>query len=179
MSGQSPRPRIYVASLAAYNNGELHGAWIDATLSEVDVMHQIHRMLRRSPIHPAEEWAIHDYEGFGPLRLDEYETIGHVCQVAAGIADHGIAFAVWASLLNPAEWNEQLAEFEDHFEGVYDSHEDFGNQLLEMFDVDIDSFDLPEAIRPHITIDVEAIGRSWSDTTQHSWFEGRLYVFFD
>ena len=23
-------PRIYVACLAAYNNGHLHGAWIDA-----------------------------------------------------------------------------------------------------------------------------------------------------
>jgi antirestriction protein len=27
-------PRIYVACLAAYNNGNLHGAWIDATQGE-------------------------------------------------------------------------------------------------------------------------------------------------
>ena len=179
MSVDQPTPRIYVASLAAYNSGELHGTWIDACLGEVEVMHQIRRMLGTSPVGPAEEWAIHDYEGFGPIRLDEYETIGHVCRIAEGIANHGIAFAVWASLLNPAEWSDQLDEFEDHFEGVYDSYRDFGEQLLEMFDVDLDTFDLPEVIRPHITIDLEAIGRSWADTAQYSWFDGRLYVFFD
>ena len=28
---QTEQPRIYVACLAAYNNGILHGAWIEAT----------------------------------------------------------------------------------------------------------------------------------------------------
>ena len=27
------QPRIYVACLAAYNNGILHGAWIEATVA--------------------------------------------------------------------------------------------------------------------------------------------------
>ena len=39
-----------------------------------------------SPSPGAEEWAIHDYEGFGPLRLDEFESLENVAKVAAGIA---------------------------------------------------------------------------------------------
>ncbi len=30
MGAKAEQPRIYVACLAAYNNGHLHGAWIDA-----------------------------------------------------------------------------------------------------------------------------------------------------
>jgi len=35
-ASQSERPRIYVACLAAYNNGRLHGRWIDATTAAAD-----------------------------------------------------------------------------------------------------------------------------------------------
>jgi len=41
-------PRIYVACLASYNNGVLHGAWMDAT--DADAMREeIATMLRASP----------------------------------------------------------------------------------------------------------------------------------
>jgi len=57
--------RIYVACLAAYNNGKLHGAWIDATQDIDDIQCQINQMLADSPEPDAEEYAIHDYEEFG------------------------------------------------------------------------------------------------------------------
>ena len=53
-------PRIYVASLSDYNNGILHGTWIDAD-PDPDVMQDsIDQMLVRSPTarrydEPAEE----------------------------------------------------------------------------------------------------------------------------
>ena len=37
--------RIYVACLAAYNNGKLHGVWIDATDDIDDIQDQINDML--------------------------------------------------------------------------------------------------------------------------------------
>ena len=52
--------RIYVACLAAYNNGHLHGRWIDATLGESHISRQTRAMLVASPINAAEEWAIHE-----------------------------------------------------------------------------------------------------------------------
>lgn len=47
--------RIYVACLAAYNNGKLHGAWIDATDDIDDIQDQINEMLESSPEELTEE----------------------------------------------------------------------------------------------------------------------------
>ena len=56
--------RIYVACLAAYNNGHLHGEWIEVT-DEASIWEAVQAMLFTSPIEEdTEEWAIHDYEGF-------------------------------------------------------------------------------------------------------------------
>ncbi len=57
--------RIYVADLAAYNNGKLHGVWINACDDLEVIQKQINEMLESSPERFAEEYAIHDYEGFG------------------------------------------------------------------------------------------------------------------
>jgi len=58
-----------------YNNGKLHGRWIDATQGESAIRDEIQEMLSESPEPNAEEWAIHDYEGFGQIRLSESEDI--------------------------------------------------------------------------------------------------------
>lgn len=42
-------PRIYVADLAAYNSGYLHGVWIDASEEVGDIQEQINAMLAASP----------------------------------------------------------------------------------------------------------------------------------
>jgi len=81
--------RIYAACLAAYNNGILHGAWIDAEQTVEDIRAEISSMLAASPMAGAEEYAIHDYEGFGGVRISEYEEIGRVAAIAAFIAEHG------------------------------------------------------------------------------------------
>ena len=52
--------RIYVACLASYNAGILHGAWIDATQCIEAIHDQIAAMLAASQIEDAEEYAIHD-----------------------------------------------------------------------------------------------------------------------
>ena len=69
--------RIYVADLAAYNSGKLHGVWIDATLDPGAIQEQINKMLAVSPEGFAEEYAIHDYEGFHGYSLGEYDERVH------------------------------------------------------------------------------------------------------
>lgn len=172
-------PRVYVACLAAYNNGQLHGVWVDATNELDDIWEQINAMLAASPVPGAEEHAIHDYDGFFDLHLGEYESIEQLRRIAVGIAEHGRAFAVWAGLLDRAEWDEQLEAFDDHFEGVYDSYADFGEQVLELHGFDLERLDLPETIRDYLRVDTEALGRDWAAGMRCSWSEGRLYVFFD
>jgi len=94
--------RIYVACLAAYNNGILHGRHIDATLGESHIWEQTGAMLEASPIETAEEWAIHDYEGFEGAQLSEYASFEHVADMAEFIEEHGRLYLVQLDL----EWAE-------------------------------------------------------------------------
>ena len=77
-------PRIYVACLAAYNNGILHGAWIEA-VDAWSMWEATRDMLAKSPIPDAEEWAIHDYEGFASIRISEYASFERVAELAGFI----------------------------------------------------------------------------------------------
>jgi len=91
--------RIYVADLAAYNNGVLHGVWIDATQELDNIQEQIKQMLEASPIDDAEEYAIHDYEGFGSYSVSEYEGIQSLHEVACFIEEHGEISGVYFHIL--------------------------------------------------------------------------------
>lgn len=82
-------PRIYVASLSDYNAGRLHGCWIDCDQGYDGVMDEIKAMLAESKEYPAEEWAIHDYEYFGDVKLHEYADIQTVVDLAEFIEEHG------------------------------------------------------------------------------------------
>ena len=85
--------RIYVADLAAYNEGLLAGKWID--LPSYDITDEVEEMLEETSeerakylgyedaeameedgIYHSEEWAIHDYEGFEFYgKVSEYENL--------------------------------------------------------------------------------------------------------
>jgi hypothetical protein len=56
--------------------------WIDADQDADAIHNEIRSMLARSRESVAEEWAIHDYEGFFGLHLHEYESIERVADIA-------------------------------------------------------------------------------------------------
>ncbi len=127
MNTTQTTPKVYVACLAAYNNGFLHGRWIDAN-QEAEAIHDaIKDMLGSSPIANAEEWAIHDYEGFCGLRLSEYESIEKVAEMAAMIEKHGEAWTKFAEY-EGIEY-ATLERFEEAFAGEWDSEEAFAENL--------------------------------------------------
>ena len=123
---RTDRPRIYVACLAAYNSGCLHGRWIDATTPD-EIMDEVRVMLADSPEPDAEEWAIHDYEGFEGASLSEYASFETVCELADFIEEHG---ELGAKLMS--HFGDDLAEaraaFED-YAGEYRSSADFAEEL--------------------------------------------------
>ena len=84
-----PKPKIYVACLAAYNNGRLHGEWIDADQDPWAIFDDVKKMLAASPVADAEEWAIHDFADFGGIRIEEYEGFEIVAELAAYVIKHG------------------------------------------------------------------------------------------
>jgi antirestriction protein len=137
-------PRIYVACLAAYNAGILHGRWINAAQDAADIRKEIAEMLKKSPEPFAEEWAIHDYEGFGDYQVSESEDIDEIAAIAAQIEERGAAYLAALSLSsNRAEADALMEEYC----GEYNSDEEFAQQLLE----DTDS--LPKDLPLYIHID--------------------------
>ncbi len=50
-------------------------AWIDADQDADQIRDEIAAMLARSPVEDAEEYAIHDFEGFEGITISEYAGI--------------------------------------------------------------------------------------------------------
>ena len=173
------QPRIYVASLADYNEGRLHGTWIDANQDEDELDRAIKEMLARSPSPGAEEWAIHDYDDFGPLRLDEFESLAAVAKIAKGIGEHGPAFAAWAAHVGTD--SEALDEFEDAYMGEWDSATAFAEEMLEdMGHIEEIMRSVPEHLVPYVQIDYEGFVRDLVRNGELATLEkpdGGIYVF--
>ena len=113
-------PRIYVADLAAYNNATLRGQWIDATQDPEDILAEIQKMLAGSPEPEAEEWAIHDYEDFGDLRLSEFEDIENVSRVAKLIEEHGPLVSALVSHFGGLRYlDEAERALEESYQGTF------------------------------------------------------------
>tara|TARA_B110000879_G_scaffold188595_1_gene251387 strand:+ start:2055 stop:2573 length:519 start_codon:yes stop_codon:yes gene_type:complete len=83
-------PRIYVACLASYNNGILHGEWIDVSDDENEIWDGIKAVLDSSSISNAEEYAIHDYEYFEGFDICECEHPSSVIEKATLAIEHGV-----------------------------------------------------------------------------------------
>ncbi len=146
------KPKIYVACLAAYNNGQLHGCWLDATQS-VDALHQeIQNMLSESPEPFAEEWAIHDFEDFAGYSLEEYTSLETVVSIAELISEYeklGVAVLTYTG----GNLEQSRAMLEEQYHGFYDSEEDFVESFLE------ETHEIPKYLVNYI--DYELMARDW------------------
>lgn len=156
---QQPKPetpKIYVASLSDYNDGRLHGRWIEAN-QEPEQLHQsVQDMLKTSPMPLAEEWAIHDYEGFGSVYLSEHESLETIARLAKGVEEHGVSFAAWVAYRGLAD--EQAPElFNEAFLGRYDTLRDYANQFAAELGL-IERF-VPNWARTYLQVDVDQLSR--------------------
>lgn len=141
--------RIYVACLAAYNNGILHGRWVDAGQGVEAMWEGIREMLAASPIADAEEWAIHDHEGFEGAHIAEYEGIQDVADMAAFIEEHGKLGSELLAYCN--DINDARKAIEEDCRGEYASLADFAQSLTE------ETFEVPKHLADYI--DYERMGR--------------------
>ncbi len=131
-------PRIWIGSLSDYNNGVLHGEWIDATQDADEVYEQIAEMLTASPTTAehgdlAEEYAIFDHDNFCGLQIDEYDSITEVTRLARLIEVHGEAFAAWAEHVgrDVATADDAGEKFLGSYVGCYRRKEDYAEGLLD------------------------------------------------
>ncbi len=148
------RPRIYVASLSDYNAGRLHGVWIEVT--DAETMHaEIDAMLKASPAGHAEEWSIHDTEGFEPYRVGENPDLAELAQIADGVEEHGTLFT---ALLNHLGSNAQetIDYLGDNYAGAHERLEDWAQEFVEET---TDMTGIPDVVRYHI--DWEGVARDF------------------
>lgn len=139
-------PEIYVADLAAYNNGDLRGIWIEISegVSASDVSDKIRDFLAEVG---HEEYAIHDYNNLPSGILGEYPSLETIIGVSAAIREHG-----YHIIKGYLEYFgiDGLDQFDDRFCGVFDSAKDYVIDLIS------DCYDLntiPEIIRFNIDYD--------------------------
>ncbi|QEI11815.1 antirestriction protein ArdA [Cellvibrio japonicus] len=140
---------IYVADLAAYNAGYLHGVWIDATLDVEDIQEQINTMLAASPVEAAEEYAIHDYEGFEGYDLGEYAGIKSAHEIACFIEEYPDFGSALLGHFGNLDEARQAAE--DCYCGCYTSLADYAQELTE------ETTTIPESLKFYI--DYESMAR--------------------
>lgn len=151
-------PKVWIASLSDYNAGYLHGAWVEADQEPDDLWEGVNEVLRTSKTPGAEEWAVFDFEGFGPLKLSEYETVERISRLGRGIAEHGEAFAAFATIVGQGG-DELLGRFEDSYIGYWESLTAYADDYMQAAGVyDLLDQHLPEALRSYIRIDTEALG---------------------
>ena len=128
-------------------------------------------MLARSPVEDAEEYAIHDYEGFEGVSISEYAGIDIVARMASFIAEHG---ALGAGLLEQFSGDMDQAEctLEDCYHGQFASLADYMEELT------TESVTIPEALRYYVdwermARDAEMGGDLFTIETAH----GEVHVF--
>ena len=102
------------------------GRWIDAEQDAWEIYDEVQDMLKASPIAEAEEWAIHDYEGFEGVRISEWESFEDVSKMAAFIAEHG---ALGGQLLAHFDSLEDAEKaISEGYAGTYESLADFARR---------------------------------------------------
>lgn len=77
------------------------------------------------PYPSAEEWAIHDFEGFGGLQIPEYTSVEKIAEVVDAIADYGVdVVAAYVRYHGGLQYTD-LDELEDWYVGTYDSIDEY------------------------------------------------------
>jgi antirestriction protein len=161
-------PRVWVACLGCYNDGELVGAWFDGTEAPQDmdafneavtITYKPTQVVHLGEAH--EELWVLDHEGYGGLIDGECSPSDAVflAEQIAELGDQLDAVKVWHENYGSGrlEWDRPTREsFEDRYVGHHDSEKDFAMEEAEnrgyRFDI--------EQPWPHNCID-------WDDAADH------------
>jgi antirestriction protein len=117
-------PRVYVACLACYNAGKLHGHWIDADNDIESHLREAFGVSADDEILPCggEEMLCHDNEDFGAYDLGE-ENVQAAGAIGEFLLKHGYVGSVALSETNGDI--DEAEEMMDRFIGEFQSLEDY------------------------------------------------------
>ena len=138
---------------------------------EAAIWAAVQAMLAASPIdEDAEEWAIHDHEGFEGAEVGEYTGFAFIVELAAYITEHG---KLGAEVVNYYGGNLEDAKTRfESYAGEYESLVDYARELTEQTGVTI-----PQHLAPYI--DYKAMAHDYDQSGEFLTFkiDGSLHVF--
>lgn len=132
---QEQTPQVYVACLGCYNEGTLHGSWIDADQLEMryELAEGENPDFAKCTILHHDEWAIHDYEHGALVALGEHPDIPYLITIMRCIEEHGEAFLEWFNLdpHNKSHHDDLSEAFQAAYAGHWDSKQQFAEEFAE------------------------------------------------
>lgn len=148
---------ILVACLAAYNVGIHHGSWLDLEgVTDADDIQEMIReeVLDSSPMRSAEEWAIHDYDGFGSYEVSEHEDLWNLVALVSmkkKLEEEFEAALVYLQRAGEEPRDFNLSAFEDSYCGTWRTFLEYAEEIF------WETNDVPEHLANYI--DYEAYAR--------------------
>ena len=161
----------YVACLASYNSGILHGFWIDLLeVEDIEELKECFRyILQTSPEPGAEELAVHDWQDAGPFSGEDYPDWEDVLEFSeemesAELDGNTQAFLMFCAGESSGDYRPDYLDFLEAFRGYHETAEDFCQS--EFYD-NADKETLEIHTRwPFDCIDWE---RAWREKEQDHW----------
>ncbi len=159
-----PNPRIYVTKGLPLRAELTTGTWLDMAREPEAIHAEMYSVFGEDETYDADRLYIWDHRGFGAfvvttgaLGLEGTDTIELLAQVARGIKEHGLAYAVWASV------HDDDPRLFDHFatayKGHYESTAAYVRQLFEPLHIeDMLKRAVPKALEALVQVDYKAIG---------------------
>ena len=178
--------RIYVASLLDYNCGDLYGEWFDTEDYDTatDLEQDVESMLRKSPNQAlgfglAEEFAIHDDEGFGGFRIYDYMPLSFVFHLAELIEEHGVEFAVFLEHVwtDHTDTVDDLDSAESAFRDAWIGHMSVREYAEEFADEMMEDSKIPESFRQFFDYDKYANDMELGGDVSEFVIDGEYYLF--
>lgn len=130
------QPAVYCGTYGKYNEGSLFGAWLDLRMFDsyeefIEVCQQLHAD-EEDP-----EFMFQDYQCFPEDWYSESfmseEVFDKIIAFIQMDDDRKKAFEAYVS----ATGNDSIEDFEEHYEGEYDSEEDFATYIVnELYDLE-------------------------------------------
>ncbi len=165
--------RVYVGTYAKYNNGSLYGAWLDlADYSNKDEFYQACHELHKDESDP--EFMFQEWENIPAGLISEYsisdkifDIISVACKLSERDQDELFSYLDYKGIdLESEDIRDLIDDFYDHFQGEYDSEEEYAEQIVD------ECYDLPDFARTYF--DYKAFAR---DLFMCDYYYDGNYVF--
>ena len=130
------QPAIYCGTYKKYNEGSLFGAWLDLRTFDsydefIDVCTQLHAD-EEDPEFMFQDYQCFPEEWYSESCMDE-DTFDKIIAFVQMSDDVRRAFRAYISTTG----NDSISDFEENYEGEYDSEEDFAQYIVgELYDLE-------------------------------------------